>query len=87
MMVQVLLLKIDLRIVLHFSTMSLATLHWRPAIGPSCTEFVYPACWHFDNVAKSFLDYVLLQYRGEPPLQLKHTVGPAKIVTTWDFLG
>ena len=23
----------------------------RPAYGPSCTEFVHPGCWHFDNGA------------------------------------
>ena len=23
--------------------------YWRPAFGPSCTEFVYPGYWHFDN--------------------------------------
>ena len=23
--------------------------HGRPAVGPSCNEFVYPECWHFDN--------------------------------------
>ena len=28
-------------------------LHGRPAFGPSCTEFVYLECWHFDNDAKS----------------------------------
>ena len=28
-------------------------LHGRPAFGPSCTEFVYPGCWHFDNGALS----------------------------------
>ena len=22
--------------------------HGRPAFGPSCTEFVYPECWHLD---------------------------------------
>ena len=34
----------------------------RPAIGPSCTEFVYPECWHFekgeiDNVFADHSDF------------------------------
>ena len=33
--------------------------HGRPAFGTSCTEFVYPECWHFDNDATSKIDDVL----------------------------
>ena len=40
--------------------------HWRPAFGPSCTEFVYPGCWHFDNSATSKFDDVLLEHGGLP---------------------
>ena len=28
----------------------------------SCTEFVYPGCWHFDNGATSKFDDVLLEH-------------------------
>ena len=38
--------------------------HWRPPFGPSCTEFVYPGCWHFDNVATSKIDDVLTEHGG-----------------------
>ena len=31
-------------------------LHGRPTFGPSCTEFVYPGCWDFDNGATSKFD-------------------------------
>ena len=51
--------------------------HRRPAIGPSCTEFVYPRCWHFDNVATSCMDDVLIEYVGLPrdlPLTLGRQV-------------
>ena len=34
--------------------------------GPSCTEFVYPGCWHFDNGAISKFDDVLLEHGGLP---------------------
>ena len=40
--------------------------HWRPAFGPSCTEFVYPGCWHFDNGATSKIDDVLFEDGGLP---------------------
>ena len=41
--------------------------HWRPAFYPSCTEFVYPGCWHFDNgVTSSKIDYVLIEHGGLP---------------------
>ena len=33
--------------------------HWRPPFGPSCTEFLYPGCWHFDNDATSKIDNVM----------------------------
>ena len=38
----------------------------RPTFGPSCTEFVYPGCWHFDNDATSKFDDVLLEHGGLP---------------------
>ena len=41
-------------------------LHGRPTVGPSCTEFVYPGCWHFDNGAISKFDDVLLEHGGLP---------------------
>ena len=31
-------------------------LHGRPTFSPSCTEFVYPGCWDFDNGATSKFD-------------------------------
>ena len=36
--------------------------HGRPAFGPSCTEFVYTECLHFDNDAKSKIDDVLTEH-------------------------
>ena len=30
--------------------------HRRPAFGPSCTEFVYPTCWHIEIGANSKID-------------------------------
>ena len=39
-------------------------LHGRPAFGPSCTEFVYPECWHFDNDASSKINHVLTEHGG-----------------------
>ena len=38
--------------------------HQRPAFGPSCTEFVYPGCWHFDIDATSKIDDVLTEHGG-----------------------
>ena len=38
--------------------------HGRPAFGPSCTAFVYPECWHFDNDAKSKIDDGLTEHGG-----------------------
>ena len=35
---------------------------WRPAFGPSCTEFVYPGCQHFDYGATSKIDDVLIEH-------------------------
>ena len=32
---------------------------WIPSFGPSCTEFVFPGCWHFDNGATIKIDDVL----------------------------
>ena len=43
----------------------------RPAFDPSCTEFVYPGCLHFDNGATSKIDDVLTEHGGllhVPPL-------------------
>ena len=37
---------------------------WRPTFGPSCTEFVYSGCWHFDNGATSKIDDVLAEHGG-----------------------
>ena len=34
--------------------------------GPSCTEFVYPGCWHFDIGAISKFGNVLLEHGGLP---------------------
>ena len=36
----------------------------RPAFGPSCTEFVYPECWHFDIDAISKIDDFLTEHGG-----------------------
>ena len=41
-------------------------LHGRPAFGPSCAEFVYLGCWHFDNSATSKIDDVLTEHGGLP---------------------
>ena len=38
----------------------------RPAFGPSCNEFVYPGCWHFDSGAKSKIDDVHIEHGGLP---------------------
>ena len=40
--------------------------HWTPAFGPSCTEFVDPGCWHFDNCATRKIDVVLIEHGGLP---------------------
>ena len=39
-------------------------LNGRPASGPSCTDFVYPGCWHFDNDATRKIDDVLTEHGG-----------------------
>ena len=36
----------------------------RHAFGPSCTEFVHPECWHFDNDATRKIDDVLTEHGG-----------------------
>ena len=36
----------------------------RPAFGPSCTEFVYPEYWHFENNVTSKIDDVLTEHGG-----------------------
>ena len=51
-------------------------LHGRPAFGPSCTEFVFPGCWHFDSGSikvRLFVDDVVSEHGGllhVPPLAL-----------------
>ena len=37
---------------------------WETSVGPSCTEFVYPECWHFDNDAINTIDDVLTEHGG-----------------------
>ena len=39
-------------------------LYRRCAFGPSCTEFVYTECRHFDNGASSKIDEVLAEDGG-----------------------
>ena len=39
-------------------------LHGRPEFGPTCTEFVYPGGWHFDNGSTSKNDDVLTEDGG-----------------------
>ena len=39
-------------------------LHRRPAFGPSCTEFVFPVFWYFDNGVTSKIDDVLTEHGG-----------------------
>ena len=39
-------------------------LYKRHAFGPSCTEFVYPECCHFDDGASSKIDDVLAENGG-----------------------
>ena len=36
-------------------------LHGSPTVRPSCTKFVNPGCWHFDNGAIRKFDDVLLE--------------------------
>ena len=43
-----------------------ALLHGRPTVGASCTEFVCPGCWHFDNGATCKIDDVLTEHGGLP---------------------
>ena len=33
-------------------------------LSPSCTEFVFPECWHFDNEASSKINHVLTEHGG-----------------------
>ena len=37
-------------------------LHGSTALGPSCNDFVYHGCWHFDNGATSKIDDVLTEH-------------------------
>ena len=39
-------------------------LHGRSTFCPSCTEFVYPGFWHFDNGATSKIDVALTEHGG-----------------------
>ena len=55
-------------------------LHDRPKFGPSCAEFVYPGCWHFDNSATSKIDDVLAEHGG-----ILHVL-PLNVRFTWIFL-
>ena len=55
-------------------------LHRRPTFGPSCTEFVYPGCWHFDNDATSKFDDVLLEHGGLPTTPCPSSCCPAGFV-------
>ena len=55
-------LQFDYGIVSDCSTMSLS--RWDTIFGPSCTEFVYPGCWHFDNSGTSKFVNVLLEHGG-----------------------
>ena len=59
-------------------------LHQRPAFGPSCNEFVYPGCWHFDNGAISIskFDDVLLEHGGLP-----HVLPLAVHLSSWTSKG
>ena len=46
--------------------------------GSSCTAFVYPGCWHFDNGATNKFDDVLLEHGGLPhvlPLAVHQNLG------------
>ena len=43
----------------HHVLFNMGDLH---AFGPSCTEFVYPECWHFDNDATNKIDIVLTEH-------------------------
>ena len=47
-------------------------LAWETCIWFSCTEFVYPECWHFDNDATSVIDDALTEHGG-----LLHVLPPA----------
>ena len=42
--------------------------------GLSCTKFVYPGCWHFDDDITSKIDDDLTEHGGIP-----HTPGDVKI--------
>ena len=44
----------------------MSCLHGRSTVGISCTEFVYPGCWHFDNDAIHKFGDVLLDHGGLP---------------------
>ena len=44
------------------TTRNSAYLHGRPAFGPSCTEFVLPGCWLFENGETSLIDDVFNEH-------------------------
>ena len=59
--------------------------------GPSCTEFVYPGCWHFDYGATSKIDDVLTEHGGLVhvlPLPVHHLSLTLRVLF-WDpsFMG
>ena len=41
-------------------TVTVGLLH--NVLGPSCNDFVYPGCWHFDNSATSKIDDVITEH-------------------------
>ena len=74
--------------------------HCLSTYGPSCTEFVYPGCWHFDNGATSKFEDVLPRVLTLPVhlkfVWLDKQSGPFKEILTpvpfgfksyWYFLG
>ena len=66
-------------------------LHGRPGFGPSCTEFVYPGCWHFDIGETSKIDDVLIEHDGLPYVVVAYStlvsaLGPLGLSTNWDLV-
>ena len=57
-------------------------LHGKPTVCPSCTEFVYPGCWNFDNGAIRKFDDLLLEHGGLP-----HGLPPCLKVRGWWVVG
>ena len=51
----------------YWTVPSCPYLHGRPEFGPSCTEFVYPGCWHSYNDAydaTSMIDDFFTEHGG-----------------------